>query len=117
MEYLKLIEITGGLVARLLGLNKDRKLEVAKYLTQIAETLSEFPVRVRAGAKFEELGGLSKQAGEYAARFGDATEVVLSEKDILRFKELLGQAHDAKRASPCGARRTPSPDFRGCAQS
>jgi hypothetical protein len=40
MESLKLIEMTGGLVAKLLGLNKDRKLEVAGYVCDIAEAFS-----------------------------------------------------------------------------
>jgi hypothetical protein len=40
MESLKLIEVTGGLVAKLPGLNKDRRLEVAGYLSDIAEASS-----------------------------------------------------------------------------
>ena len=42
MEYLKLIEMPGGLVAKLFGRKKDRKLEVAGYLSDIADALSQF---------------------------------------------------------------------------
>jgi hypothetical protein len=98
MEYLKLIELTGRIVAKLLGLKKDRKLEVAGYLENIAETLAQFPSRVRAGAPYEELAGLSKQAADYAVRFRDATGDVISSSDAESFVILLEQAHDAKAA-------------------
>lgn len=98
MEYLKLIEMTGGFVAKLLGLKKDRKLEVAGLLSEIADTLSQFPPKVRAGATYEELAGLARQAGDYAMKFRDATKDVLNAQETLRFQELLTEVHDAKDA-------------------
>jgi hypothetical protein len=97
-DYLKLIELTAGFLAKLLGLKKDRKLEVAAYLEKIADTLSAFPARVRAKAPFEELAGLSKQAQDYARKFRDATRDVLDDSEISTFERLLAQAHDAKSA-------------------
>ncbi len=98
MEYLKLIELTGGFVAKLLGLKKDRKLEVAGFLSEIADTLSQFSSRIRAGASYEELAGLAQQAGDYAAKFSDATKDILNPQETARFQALLSQAHDAKDA-------------------
>ena len=98
MEYLKLIELTGGLLAKLLGLKKDRKIEVAGYLDNIADTLAKFPVRVRAGAPYEELAGLSKQAADYASKFRDATTDVLSRSEADSFAGELEEAHNAKAA-------------------
>ena len=97
-DYLKIAELAGSLVGKLLGLKKDRKEEVANYLDEISITLSTFPIRVRNGATFDELVGLSTQAREYAKKFKIATNDVLSEEEISEFVSQLNRAHNAKEA-------------------
>jgi len=55
----KPVEMTGGLGAKFLGLNKDRKLEVAGYLPDIAEALCAVRGWSRTGATYE--GGVRHQ--------------------------------------------------------
>jgi hypothetical protein len=93
---LKLIELVGGWVFKLLGLNADRKLAVAKYLEHIADTISKFGPRLRGDAQHDELVGYICEIQNYAKKFNEATSHVLSEKDRNEFVAKLNQAFNAK---------------------
>ena len=100
MEYLKLIELTGGLVlaAKLPWTQQGSEARSSGYLAAIADTMSQFPSQVRARAPYEELAGLSKQAEDYAVSFRRATSDVLAESETESFANLLAPAHNAKEA-------------------
>ena len=80
---MSLIEYLGGLLFKLLGMNAERRKEVAIYMASIAETLGKFGPRWRDGAPSDELRGYAAETEDLTKRFADATSDVLpkSERD------------------------------------
>jgi len=88
MEYLKLIEMTGGLVAKFLGLNKDRKLEVAGYLSDIAEALS--------AVRGWKVGRCNIRRGSTPSTLALLPRMYWIKGRFSAFLSLPAQVHDAK---------------------
>lgn len=93
---LKLIEYLGGIVFKLLGLNAERKKEVAAYMESISQTIGKFGPRLREGAPFEELRGYAAETHEFARRFASATSDVLPESERKELIQKLEEAFNAK---------------------
>lgn len=92
----KLIELLGGLILKLAGLNAMRKKEVAAYLEYIAELTAKFAPRFRDSAPFDELHGYTRETERIAKQFVSATSDVLKKKELEEFQSLLDQAVNAK---------------------
>lgn len=93
---LKLIEYLGGIVFKLMGLNAERKKEVAAYMESISQTIGKFGPRLREGAPFEELCGYSAETQELARRFASVTSDVLPESERQELVGKLERAFNAK---------------------
>ncbi len=93
---LKLIDYLGGIIFKLLGLNAERKKEVAVYLESISQTIAKFGPRLREGAPFDELHGYAAETQELARRFASATSDVLPESERKELIEKLEGAFNAK---------------------
>ena len=91
-----IIDLLAKLVGKLINLNKERKQEVAAYLSSIAELIAKFPPRLRDGAPPEELHGYAVETAQLAVGFSDTTSDVLSEEDRTRFVDILRDAFSAK---------------------
>lgn len=99
---LKLIEYLGGIVFKLLGLNAERKREVATYMESISQTIAKFGPRLKEGAPLEELSGYVAETHELARRFASATSDVLPDNERQEFVEKLQRAFNAKEFLSCG---------------
>ncbi|HYD78510.1 MAG TPA: hypothetical protein VEC06_01780 [Paucimonas sp.] len=93
---MSLVDFLSGLVFKLLGLNAERKKEVAAYMEGIAETLGEFAPRLREGAPFEELSRYVAKTEGLAKHFADATRDVLPEAERSELNRKLEEAFNAK---------------------
>lgn len=93
---LKLIEYLGGIVFKLMGINTERKKEVAAYMESISPTIGKFGPRLREGAPFDELCGYATETHELARRFASATSDVLPESERKELIEKLEGAFNAK---------------------
>jgi hypothetical protein len=91
-----LVEYVGGLVFKLLGLNAERKKEVAAYMESIAQTLGKFGPRLRDGALPDELLGYAAETQDLAARFSRATSDVLPIAEREEHIKKLSAAFNAK---------------------
>ena len=93
---MSLVEYLGGLVFKLLGMNAERKKEVAIYMASIAETLGKFGPRWRDNAPFDELRGYAAETQDLAKRFADATSDVLARSERDDHIQKLQAAFNAK---------------------
>lgn len=90
------IEYLGGIVFKLLGLNAERKKEVAAYMERISKTIAKFGPRLREGAPFDELQGYATETHELARGFASATSDVLPESERKELIEKLERSFNAK---------------------
>jgi hypothetical protein len=93
---LSLVKFLGDIVFKLLGLNAERKKEVAVYMESIAQTIGQFGPRLREGALTDELLGYVSETQQLAASFVSATSDVLPEDIRKELAEQLWQAFNAK---------------------
>lgn len=94
---LKLIEYLGGMVFKLLGLNAERKKEIAtSYMESMSQTIAKFGPRLKECVPFEELCGYAAETHELARRFASATSDVLPENERKELVEKLERAFNAK---------------------
>ena len=103
---MSLVEYLGGLVFKLLGMNAERKKEVATYMASIADTLGKYGPRWRDNAPFNELRGYAAETQDLAKRFADATSDVLPKQEredhikkleaAFSAKDLLAKGDDAE---------------------
>lgn len=93
---LKLIEYLGGIVFKLMGLNAERKKEVAAYMESISQTIGKFGPRLREGAPFDELCGYAAETHDLAKLFASATSDVLPESERQELVGKLERAFNAK---------------------
>jgi hypothetical protein len=96
MNYLDILNLIGAVVGKLLSLDRDRKIAVAKYLETIADTLTQFPSEVLNGEPRFMLAQRVGEVSSYASQFEDATAGVLDESQRYKFKQLLSTAKSLK---------------------
>ena len=91
------VEYVGSLVLKLLGMNAERKKEVAAYMSGIAETLGKFGPRLRDKAPSDELKGYAAETQGLAERFATATSDVLPQAEREDHIKRLHTAFNAKK--------------------
>lgn len=102
MITLEVLKFLSELVAKLMGLKKERKLEVAGYLKRISETLGAFGPALTAGngGQMEQLASKTK---EYADHIAQTTRDVIPPEELQSFVSDLQQAATDKNLLTAGA--------------
>lgn len=91
MITLEGLKFLSELVAKLMGLKKDRKLEVAGYLKRISETLAAFSPALSAG-NTDQMEQLASKTKQYADHIAQAARDVISPQELEGFVTDLHQA-------------------------
>lgn len=102
MITLEGLKFLGELVAKLMGLKKERKLEVAGYLKHISDTLAAFSPALSAG-NTDQMEQLAFKTKQYADHIAQATRDVISPQELQSFVSDLHQAAKDKTLLAEGA--------------